>query len=153
MTVLLPATPPGHEQRDDRDQQRHQHDVDDLDPGAQGLDFLVEFAPHLAKLLTNFQALLHESVDLGFLLGRQDAHVGIAAPLLQLGQAILGFTQFGFQSLLGFAQPRFGLAPEVLDQVEGAGGGRAAANADQVGVAKQVFQCIDGQRRRCRRTG
>ena len=55
----------------EREQQRHQRDVDGLQARAERFDFDIEAATGVAQLLTNAHTLFLKALELGFLFGRQ----------------------------------------------------------------------------------
>jgi hypothetical protein len=138
---LPAAPPPGHQHRDAREQQWRNDDVQQLQAIAQGLDFLVEAAPHFAQFPPDAQLLALEACDLGLLLGR-DQHAGLLAALrLQLRQGLLGGFQFLLELDLLGAEAVVGVAAQRFDALEGPAETGTTAQADQVATAGEV---VDG---------
>src|SRR5918995_982147 len=102
------AQPPAPRDREhdraDRQQRRHQCDVENFQARAEPLDLDVEAAAHVAQLLADAHALLLEAVQLGFLLGREHQRAGRTAARFELRQLPLGFLQLGVELLLLGAQ-------------------------------------------------
>src|SRR6516164_439620 len=84
------ALPRRESERRDRDQQRHQTDVDELQARAERLDLLVEPAAHLAQLLADLDLLVEEPLQLRALFRRQDHLLVLALAALQRLQFALG---------------------------------------------------------------
>src|SRR6185312_9264934 len=64
---------PAVEQADQHHQRRHQHDVDDLQAQAEGVDLGIELVLHVAQLLVDRQLALAKLLDLAALLGSDRA--------------------------------------------------------------------------------
>ncbi len=86
--------------------------------------------------------LVEESLDLGFLLGAHQQRCRVATRGLELAEPALRFGELGLELLLGRAELRVGFAAQRLDRRERARVGRSAAQADQVGAARQVVERV-----------
>src|SRR4051794_10325228 len=87
------ALPPGKAQGKQRNQQRHQADVDEFQARAERLDLVVQPTPNLAQFLANLHLLVEKALQLGALLRRQDHLLVLALAGLQFAQLLLGFAQ------------------------------------------------------------
>src|SRR5688572_21141066 len=126
----------------DRQQRRHQCDVENFQPRAEPLDLDVEAATHVAQLLADAHALLLEAVQLGFLLGREHERAGRTAACFELRQLALGLLQLGVEFLLLRAQLLVGVAAQVVHLGERPEEALAAADADQVAAAREVVDRV-----------
>ena len=124
-------------ERENRQHDRHQRDVDDLEPSAEAVDVGVEVAAHCAQLLADPHLLVEEALQLGLLLGAHQQRVAVVARGLQLAQALLGLRELGLEALLGRAELEVGAAAQRLDGRERPRVGRAAAQTDQRGAARR----------------
>src|SRR5690606_31443678 len=91
-----PPAPEPEAQGAEREQQRHQGDVDELQRPPQRLDVGIEPIVHLAQFLADAQLLVEEAAHRRLLFG---AHLVIRAAL-QLRQLPLGVRQTLLQALL-----------------------------------------------------
>ena len=73
--------------------------------------------------------------------------------LLELGELVLHLLQLGGQRLLLLAVAPLGVAAQLVDELEGAVLGAAAAQRDQGIRARQVVERVDARRLRCWRWG
>ena len=128
------------------DQQRHQRDVGELEPAVEAVDVLAQRPLHLAQLAPDRQHVAAELLD-----RLPVASLRIRLPpspvLLELGQLVLHLLQLGRQRLLLLAVAALGLAAQVVDELERAVLGAAAAQRDQRIRARQVVERVDDESR------
>src|SRR5262249_45750898 len=121
----LPAAPHPDEQGDDREHQRRNEDVDDLQLGPELLDVLVELGPYRPQLLADAQLLILEVIQLLLLLRGQHERRFVAALGLQGSKLLLSVAQLLFQLLLLRMEAIVGDTAQRIDALEGPRIGRA----------------------------
>src|SRR5690348_386015 len=139
--ALAPAQP--HDPDDDGDdahQDRNKRDIEELQPHLQPVDLLIERELHVAQLLTGLQHLAAEALERRSLLrGELDVARLVALKILDLR---LGGFELVLQLVLLGAVAAVGVALDVLHDLEGAGRGAAAAQADEVVAAGERFDGV-----------
>ena len=75
----------------------------------------------------------------------QQRAAAVIARRLQLAQALLGLRELRFEAVLGRAELEVRLTAQRLDRRERARVGRAAAQADQRGAAREIVERVDDE--------
>ena len=112
--------PDSRHESEQSDENRHQADVDELDPAFQRLDAAAQLPAHVAKLAADRQALLAKPGELALLGVGEDEGVLALLRLLEREQPFLGLLEPQDELFLLLPETRLRLAAQRIDALEGA---------------------------------
>src|SRR5260221_10966785 len=122
---MPPPTKDGEHNRDTRQHQRHEQNIDRCKPPAQAIDVAAQAMLDGAQFLARGKILVTKLFDLGPLLGRKQLlRLGLpwltarCAATLKLLQALFGVGNLDLQRLLLARKARLSIAANALDKFE-----------------------------------
>src|SRR5690606_38817013 len=126
----------------DRDDQRHETDVDPLQPGLERVDAAGEVTAHLLELLAHLGLLLPEVFELLLLLRREDELLLIGLRLLELVEFRLGLLELVLKALNRALVFLPGLGLHLTNDGERPLAARTAAHGDEGFVAGELLDGV-----------